>query len=195
MLLDQVLFGYPLPGIEIKIHNPNEEGIGEIIARGPNVMIGYYEDEEATNEVLKDGWFYTGDLGYKDKDGIIFITGRKKNVIVLKNGKNVYPEEIEVLINNLPYVSESMVYGEEKDDDLMVSVKIVYNKEYVREKYPELSEEEFRDVVWKDIKGINIKLPKYKYMKKLVLTDEPMIKTTTQKVKRNAELNKMNNKN
>lgn len=195
MLLDQVLFGYPLPGIEIKIHNPNEEGIGEIIARGPNVMIGYYEDEEATNEVLKDGWFYTGDLGYKDKDGIIFITGRKKNVIVLKNGKNVYPEEIEVLINNLPYVSESMVYGEEKDDDLMVSVKIVYNKEYVREKYPELSEEEFRDVVWKDIKGINTKLPKYKYMKKLVLTDEPMIKTTTQKVKRNAELNKMNNKN
>ncbi len=129
--------------------------------------------------------------GYKDKDGIIFITGRKKNVIVLKNGKNVYPEEIEVLVNNLPYVAESMVYGEEKDDDLMVSVKIVYDKEYVKSKYQEIPEEEFRNIVWQDIKGINAKMPKYKYMKKLVLTDEPMIKTTTQKVKRNLELDKM----
>ena len=183
--------GYPLPGVEIKIDNPNEEGIGEIIARGPNVMLGYYEDEKATNEVIKDGWFHTGDLAYMDKDGIIFIAGRKKNVIVLKNGKNVYPEEIEVLINNLPYVAESMVYGEEKDDDLLVSVKIVYNKEYVEEKYPNITEEELREIVWKDIKEINTKLPKYKYMKKLVLTDEPMIKTTTQKVKRQEEIKKM----
>lgn len=129
--------------------------------------------------------------GYKDKDGIIFITGRKKNVIVLKNGKNVYPEEIEVLVNNLPYVAESMVYGEPKEEDLVVSVKIVYDKEYVRNTYLDLPEEEFRNMVWKDIKQINTKLPKYKYMKKLVLTDEPMEKTTTQKVKRNVELNKM----
>ena len=183
--------GYPLPGVEIKIDNPNEEGIGEIIAKGPNIMLGYYEDEKATNEVIKDGWFHTGDLAYMDKDGIIFIAGRKKNVIVLKNGKNVYPEEIEVLINNLPYVAESMVYGEEKDDDLLVSVKIVYNKEYVEEKYPNITEEELREIVWKDIKEINTKLPKYKYMKKLVLTDEPMIKTTTQKVKRQEEIKKM----
>jgi len=180
-----------MPSVEIEIFEPNEEGIGEIIAKGPNVMLGYYEDEEATNEVIIDGWYHTGDLGYKDKDGIIFITGRKKNVIVLKNGKNVYPEEIEVLVNNLPYVAESMVYGEEKDDDLMVSVKIVYNKDYVKEKYPEASEEDFRSIVWQDIKQINTKLPKYKYMKKLVLTDEPMVKTTTQKVKRNVELKKM----
>ena len=183
--------GYPLPGVEIKIDNPNEEGIGEIIAKGPNIMLGYYEDEKATNEVIKDGWFHTGDLAYMDKDGIIFIAGRKKNVIVLKNGKNVYPEEIEVLINNLPYVAESMVYGEEKDDDLLVSVKIVYNKEYVEEKYPNITEDELREIVWKDIKEINTKLPKYKYMKKLVLTDEPMIKTTTQKVKRQEEIKKM----
>ncbi len=182
-----------MPGIEIKIDNPNEEGIGEIIAKGPNVMLGYYENEEETNKVIKNGWFHTGDLGYIDKDGVIYIAGREKNVIVLKNGKNVYPEEIEVLINNLPYVAESMVYGEEKDDDLVVSVKIVYNKEYVNEKYPNMSEEEFRNIVWQDIKQINTKLPKYKYMKKLVLTDEPMIKTTTQKVKRQAELNKMKN--
>ncbi len=183
--------GYPLPSVEMKIFEPNEEGIGEIIAKGPNVMLGYYEDEETTKECLIDGWYHTGDLGYMDKDGIIFITGRKKNVIVLKNGKNVYPEEIEVLVNNLPYVAESMVYGEEKDDDLMVSVKIVYNKEYVEDKYKDLSEDEFRNIVWQDIKGINTKLPKYKYMKKLILTDEPMVKTTTQKVKRNIELNKM----
>lgn len=185
--------GYPIPGVEIKIDSPNEEGIGEIIAKGPNVMLGYYEDEEATNEVIKNGWFHTGDLAYIDKDGIIFIAGRKKNVIVLKNGKNIYPEELEQLINNLPYVAESMVYGEEKDDDLVVSVKIVYNKEYVKEKHNDMSEEEFRNIVWQDIKEINSKLPKYKYMKKLILTDEPMIKTTTQKVKRNLELEKMKN--
>lgn len=185
--------GLPMPSVDIKIDNPNEEGIGEIIAKGPNIMLGYYEDEEATNETLIDGWYHTGDLGYKDKDGIIFITGRKKNVIVLKNGKNVYPEEIEVLVNNLPYVAESMVYGEEKDDDLMVSVKIVYNKEYVKSNYPEASEDEFRNIVWQDIKQINTKLPKYKYMKKLILTDEPMVKTTTQKVKRNIEINKIKN--
>jgi len=140
---------------------------------------------------MKEGWFHTGDLGYKDKDGIIFVSGRKKNVIVLKNGKNVYPEEIEVLVNNLPYVAESMVYGEEKDDDLLVSVKIVYDKDYVKSKYKDLSEEEFRDIVWQDIKEINKKLPKYKYMKKLILTDEPMIKTTTQKVKRYEEMKKI----
>ncbi len=186
--------GYPMPGVEIEIYEPNEEGIGEIIAKGPNVMLGYYEDEKATNEVIKDGWFHTGDLGYKDKDGIIFVAGRKKNVIVLKNGKNIYPEELEVLINNLPYVAESMVYGEEKDDDLVVSVKIVYDKQYVEDKYKDLSEEEFKNIVWQDIKEINKKLPKYKYMKKLILTDEPMIKTTTQKVKRQAELNKMKEK-
>lgn len=183
--------GYPMPDVDIKIDEPNEEGIGEIIAKGPNVMLGYYKDEQATKEVMKDGWFHTGDLGYIDKDGIIFIAGRKKNVIVLKNGKNIYPEELEVLINNLPYVAESMVYGEEKDDDLVVSVKIVYNKEYVETKYPNITQEELRNIVWKDIKEINTKLPKYKYMKRLVLTDEPMIKTTTQKVKRQAEIEKM----
>ena len=93
--------GFPMCNVEIKIDNPNEKGIGELIAKGPNVMLGYYEDEKATKEVLKDGWFYTGDLGYIDKQGYIFITGRKKNVIVLKNGKNIYPEELELLINKL----------------------------------------------------------------------------------------------
>lgn len=183
--------GFPLSNVEIKIDNPNENGIGEIIAKGPNVMLGYYENEEATNEVLKNGWFHTGDLGYKDKDGYIFITGRKKNVIVLKNGKNVYPEELEVLINNLPYVAESMVFGMPKDDDLIVSVKIVYNKEYIEDKYQNISKQELEEKIWKDIKQINSTLTTYKHIKKLIVTDEPMIKTTTEKVKRFEEVAKI----
>lgn len=184
--------GFPLPEIEIKIDNPNEEQIGEIIAKGPNVMLGYYEDEEATNEVLKDGWFHTGDLAKMDKDGFIFITGRKKNVIVLKNGKNVYPEELEVLINNLPYVAESMVFGMPKNDDFVISVKIVYNENYVKEKYGDISEEELREIIWKDIKKINKGVPTYKYIKNLIVTSEPMVKTTTAKVKRFEEMKNIN---
>ena len=179
--------GFALPNVELKIDNPNEEGVGEIIARGPNVMIGYYENEEATAAVLKDGWFYTGDLGYIDKDDFLFITGRKKNVIVQKSGKNIYPEEIELLIN-MPYVSESMVYGEPKGDDFVLSAKIVYNEEYVNDKYPGMTEDALKDVIWNDIKKMNEKLPAYKQVKKLVITNQEMIKTTTQKVKRFEEL-------
>lgn len=187
--------GLPLPEVDIKIDNPNEEGIGEIIAKGPNVMLGYYEDEEATNAVIdKDGWFHTGDLAYMDKDGFIFIAGRQKNVIVLKNGKNVYPEELEQLISELPYVAENMVFGMPKDDDLVVSVKIVYNEIYVKQKYGNISEEELKDIIWKDVKEINSKLTTYKHIKNLVITKEPMIKTTTAKVKRFEEMKKMNEK-
>lgn len=190
--------GYPLDNVEILIDNPNEKGIGEIIAKGPNVMLGYYENEEATKEVIEvdkngDRWFHTGDLGYTDKDGYIFIAGRKKNVIVLKNGKNIYPEELEILVNNLPYVEESMVFGMPKEDDLVISVKIVYNKEYVKENYSDKSKEDFEKIVWEDVKNINKNLTTYKHMKKLILTDEPMIKTTTAKVKRFEEINKILN--
>lgn len=182
--------GLPMPQVDIKIENKSEDGIGEIMAKAPNVMLGYYEMEEETKKVLKDGWFNTGDLGYIDKDGYLFITGREKNVIVLKNGKNVYPEEIEQLISKLPYVSEVMVFGKEKEDDLVVSAKIVYNKEYVKEKYKDIDEEELREIIWKDIKKINKLMPKYKYIKNLIITDEPMIKTTTAKIKRFEELKK-----
>ena len=180
--------GLPLPSVQIKIEDKNEEGIGEIVAKGPNVMLGYYEMEEETNKVLKDGWFSTGDLGYLDKDGYLFITGRKKNVIVLKNGKNVYPEEIEQIITKLPYVSEVMVFGKEKDDDLVVSAKIVYDKDYVKNNYPNIKEEELKEIIWKDIKEINKTMPTYKYIKNLVISDEPMIKTTTAKIKRFEEI-------
>lgn len=137
---------------------------------------------------MKDGWFHTGDLGYKDPDGFIFITGRKKNVIVLKNGKNIYPEEIEIIINNLPYVLESMVFGYPKGDDLIVSVKIQYSKEYMGENYPDLDETSIKEKIWKDIKEINKQFPTYKHIKKLIVTEEPMVKTTTQKIKRHEEI-------
>lgn len=184
--------GFPMRNVEVEIYEPNENGIGEIIAKGPNVMLGYYENEEATNEVLIDGWFHTGDLGYIDKDGFLFITGRKKNVIVMKNGKNIYPEELEVLISKLPYVAENMVFGiPSRDDDLDLAAKIVYNKEYVEESFGDISKEELKEKIWQDIKKINKTMPPYKYIRQIIVTDEPMIKTTTQKVKRFEEIKKI----
>ena len=183
--------GHAMPGVTLKIDNPNKQGIGELIAKGPNVMLGYYENEEATKEVLKDGWFHTGDLGKKDKDGYFFITGRKKNVIVLKNGKNIYPEELEILVSQLPYVEENMVFGYPKEDDFTVSAKIVYNKDLVKGCFGDISEDELKNKIWEDIKEINKNLTGYKHIKKLIITDEPMIKTTTAKVKRHEEIEKI----
>ena len=184
--------GRAMPGIEVAIDNPNEEGIGELIARGPNVMLGYYENEEETAEVLKDGWLHTGDLARLDNDGYIYICGRKKNVIVLKNGKNVYPEELETLIANLPYVEDSMVFGEPKRDDdekdLALCAKIVYNKDMMKNIYGLENPAEIQAVIKKDIDAINEELPVYKHMLRLRVTDEPMIKTTTGKVKRYEEI-------
>ena len=159
--------GFPLPGIDVKIDNPNSEGVGEIAVKAPTVMLEYVDNPEATAEVLKDGWFYTGDLGYFDKDGFLFITGRKKDVIVLKNGKNIFPEEIEILIQHLPYVSESMVFGRpEPDGDYKICAKIVYNKDVINEMYPNISEEELHKQVWEDIKEkVNHKMPAYKYIR------------------------------
>lgn len=185
--------GFALPGIEIKIDNPNNEGIGEIIAKGPIIMHKYLDNEEATKEVLKDGWFYTGDLGKFDKDGFLFVTGRKKYVIVLKNGKNIFPEELEILINKLDYVSECMVFGKpDKEDDLKICAKIVYNKEIMEQLYPNKNKQEYHNIIWQDIRNnINKQMPAYKYIREIIVTDEPLIKTTTQKVKRNAEMEKI----
>lgn len=182
--------GFPLPGINVKIDNPNKEGIGEIAVQSPTVMLGYVNNPEATKDVFKDNWFYTGDLGYFDKDGFLFITGRKKDVIVLKNGKNVFPEELEILINKLPYVSESIVFGRPLDDgDYKICTKIVYNSETVSNMFPNISNQELYNKVWEDIKeNVNHKMPAYKYIRELLLTETPLIKTTTQKVKRHEEL-------
>lgn len=178
---------------EVKIDSPNEEGIGEVVVKGPNVMLGYYENEEETNKVLKDGWFYTGDLGYLDKKGFLFLTGRKKDVIVLKNGKNIYPQEIEFLISKLPFVEENIVFGKpSKDKDYIISAKIVYSSENMKELYPDKEESEYKDIIWKEIKEkINTQMPEYKHIKEVQVTSEPLIKTTTQKVKRAEEFKKI----
>ena len=186
--------GVPMINDTIEIVNKDENGIGEIRVKGPNVMLGYYEMPELTNEVLKDGWFYTGDLGYMDKDGVLFITGRNKNMIVLKNGKKIFPEEIETLVNRLELVAESMVFGlpdENDKDDVKLSVKIVYNKEVAKDKYNGKSENELYQIVWNQIKELNKTFPRYKHIQKLILTDEELIKTTTKKVKRQEEMKKI----
>lgn len=183
--------GKPMNSVEILIKNPDSNGIGEIAVKGPNVMLGYYNNETQTNAVLKDGWLYTGDLGYIDKDGFLFITGRKKDLIVLKNGKKVFPEEIELLVNRLDEVEESFVYGlPDRNDknDVKVAVKIVYNKDFVNNKYPDISKKDLEAVLWAKVKDINKTLPMYKYIKHMTFTSEPLIKTTTNKIKRNEEL-------
>ena len=182
--------GFPMRHVTVEIVNKDKDGIGEVRVKGPNIMMGYYENEEATNNVLKDGWFYTGDLGYIDKDGFLFLTGREKDVIVMKNGKKVFPEELEILVDKLPEVEESFIYGmAQKGDknDPMVSVKIVYTKDALKDK----TENELYDVLWNNIKEINKTLPPYKYIKNMILTDEPLIKTTTHKIKRKEELAKI----
>ncbi len=183
--------GVPLNGVDVKILNKNEMGIGEMAVKGPNVMLGYYEDEEANKAVFKDGWLLTGDLAYIDKDEYIFITGRKKNVIVLKNGKNVYPEEIENIVNKIPLVKESMVFGLPKDDDVIVSVKVQYDEEYIKENYPNENEKELEKILWEKIKEINRTMPTYKYIKNLIPTKEEFIKTTTAKIKRFEEMKRI----
>lgn len=186
--------GVPMINDTIEIENPDENGIGEIRLKGPNVMLGYYEMPEETNAVLKDGWFYTGDLGYFDKDGFLFITGRNKNMIVLKNGKKIFPEELETLVNRIDLVEESMVFGlpDEKDkNDVMLSVKIVYNEEEAKEKYEGKTEKELYEIIWNKIKELNKTFPRYKHIQKMILTKEELIKTTTKKVKRQEEMKRI----
>lgn len=183
--------GLPMKSLEVKIENPDETGSGEIIVKGPSVMLGYYKDEKQTNDVLKDGWFHTGDLGYLDKDGALFITGRKKDLIVLQNGKKVFPEEIEILVNRLEDVSESFVYAlPEKNDpsNVKVAIKVVYDEKVVKSKYKDVDEETLKSIIWDEIKEINKTFPRYKYIKHLILTNKPLIKTSTNKIKRNEEL-------
>ena len=194
--------GFPLPTIEIKIDKPDENGIGEIIAKTPAIMLGYYKNEDATKEVLKDGWFYTGDLGYIDDDGFVFITGRKKDMIVLKNGKKIFPEEIEILINKLPYVTESMVFGslddskQDRNTDIVICAEIIYDEEELKKAYPNIKESEYCDTIWNDIKTkVNKQMPAYKYIRRILISTEPIVKTTTQKIKRSEELKKIKSKN
>ena len=181
--------GHSMPGVTLQIEDPNEEGIGELVARGPNVMLGYYENEEANAEIFAGGWLHTGDLASVDKDGYLTIRGRKKNVIVLKNGKNIYPEEIELLVGNLPYVSECLVFGEPRvkdgdHKDLVLAVRMVVDPQRLKETRGAETAEQMEAAAEADIEAINDRLPHYKRIYRRYLTEEPMEKTTTGKVKR-----------
>ena len=185
--------GKKFPSVEVKIDNPDEEGIGELLAKGPSIMLGYYENEEATKDALDaDGWFHTGDLARIDKDGFIYISGRKKSVIVLNNGKNVFPEEIETLLNKVEGIKESFVYEKKEDDgDVKVCVKIVDDKQLIKELYNIEGEEKIKEFLWDKVKDVNRLMPKYKYVREMIISEEELIKTTTLKIKRHEEMKKI----
>ncbi len=180
--------GLPIPNVEYKIDSPNNEGIGEIIVKGPNVMLGYYNNPEATANVMKDGWFHTGDLGKIDENGYLYITGRCKSVIVTKNGKNIYPEEVEYYLNDNPLISEALVQGiqEDDDDETYVKAQIYPNleaiSEYLKGSVP--TKEEIKKIISDVVSSVNSKLPNYKHIKGFIIRDKEFEKTTTQKVKR-----------
>lgn len=191
--------GPALPGVEAKLVDPNEEGVGELIVRGPSVMLGYYNNPAATAEVLHDGWFYTGDLARFDpKTGAYAIVGRCKTMIVTKNGKKIFPEEIEYYLGLSPYVAECMAYGATgKDGDVKVTAAVYPDEEAVAAAladkglkpgdagYPAAVQNLLREVV----KNANRSLPVFKHIHRLVVRAEPFVKTTTQKIRRNAPEN------
>ncbi|HWQ78443.1 MAG TPA: AMP-binding protein [Anaerovoracaceae bacterium] len=176
---------------EIRIIDKDENGIGEIIFKGPNVMLGYYNMPEKTAEVLRDGWFHTGDLGFLDDEGWLYITGRKKNVIVTKTGKNIYPEEVEYYINRNKYIQESLVHGliDEENDDTQVSAQIRPNYDVIYEEFGEnFGEEEVNSLIKRVISEINEKLPIYKRVRNIAVRKDEFIKTTTKKIQRHKNI-------
>ena len=190
--------GKPIVQAQVKIKNPNENGEGEILIKTPTLMIGYYEDEEETKKVIdEDGYFNSGDIGYIDDDGFIFITGRSKNVIVTQNGKNIYPEEIEMMLDKVDEIKESMVYGKEPDKnskkeqkELIITARVIPDYEKIEELHGKISEKEIYDLIWNKIKEVNKKLTSYKAVKSLEIKEGEFEKTSTMKIKRYKELNK-----
>lgn len=183
--------GLVLPNLELKIDAPDSAGIGEICVKGPSVMMGYYENEEATAEVLQNGWFHTGDAGYVGDGGFLYITGRKKNVIVTKNGKNVYPEEIETLLDKSPYIKESIVYGEKdkKSGDIVVSAMVVPDMDKISAGFKDvkINTDKIRELIGGEIKAVNKKLVQYKYIRNFKIKETEFAKTSTRKIKRYLE--------
>ena len=190
-----------------EIGNEKELGkpVGNDKARGKCTYVTKYGLEKAQkmlddiiNEAIEiiDGerWFHSGDVGYIDKDGFIYITGRSKNVIVTQNGKNIYPEEIELLLSKIPEIKECMVYGKPDERDtnnkeLIISVKIIPNYEYIEEEYKKkMDEKEIHDLLWNKVKEVNKQLTSYKAIKYMEIKKDEFIKTTTMKIKRYEEL-------
>lgn len=181
--------GIPLPGVEIKINNPDNEGIGEIYAKGPNIMPGYYKNQKLTDEAFENGWFKTGDLGFFDEEGFLHISGRKKNVIIANNGKNVFPEEIEDILNRSPFIQESFVYGEENEKhDEIIAAQIFTDAEafieYAQKNNIQITQELIHQIITDTVKETNDKLTGYKQIKKFYIREKEFEKTTTQKIKR-----------
>lgn len=188
--------GRVLPSAKVMIDDKDENGIGEILVKAPFIMLGYYDNENATREAIVDGWYHTGDLGYLDRRGYLFITGRKKSVIVLKNGKNVFPEEIETLIGKLEGIKESIVYGvpsKNDENDLTLCAKIVYDKEIIKNILNTDEEQKVREYITNYIRLINKTMPAYKCISvnNVIITEEELIKTTTLKVKRHEEIKRI----
>jgi long-chain acyl-CoA synthetase len=181
--------GLPMPDTVVRIDDPDEDGIGEIVYKGESVMIGYYEDPEETAKVLKDGWLYSGDYGYVDDDGFVYVTGRKKNVIVTKNGKNIFPEEVEYYLLKSEYIEEAIVWGKDEDKigDTVICAEIYPSRLSIRERFGDYvadTEEECRRLIDKEVDTANDQMPPYKRVKRFALRDEEFEKTTTQKIKR-----------
>lgn len=187
--------GKAIPGVEVKLANTDKDGMGELLVKGPNVALCYYNDEQATKDAFEGEWFHTGDLAKIDDEGYIFICGRKKSVIVLKNGKNIFPEEMECLVNKIEGVKESFIFGKQQSsdkNDIKINVKIVFDREILKDVYGATTDEEIRKTLAGKIKTINTQMPKYKAIRGMILTEEPLIKTTTNKIKRQANLDEIN---
>ena len=187
--------GKSVPSVKVKLSDVDKDGVGELLVKGPNVMLGYYGNKEATKEAIKNGWFYTGDLAKIDKDGYIFICGRRKSVIVLKNGKNIFPEEMENLVNRIEGVNESFIYGKpvsDDKDDIKINVKLVIDKELIKDVYKiNGTDEEVKEVLSAKIKEINKTMPPYKAIRGIIISEKPLIRTTTNKIKRQANLDEI----
>ena len=189
--------GKAVVGAKLRIDNPNENGEGEVLICSKTLMLGYYEDEEATKEAIfeenGERWFHSGDIGYMDNDGFLYITGRSKNVIVTQNGKNIYPEEIELMLSKHTEIKECMVYGKEVEGEkeLIITAKVIPNYEVIEEKYgKDLSEEEIYKIIWDKVKEVNKELTSYKAIKKIEIKHDEFVKTTTMKIKRFEEMKK-----
>ncbi len=183
--------GLPMPGTEVKIIDEDENGIGEIVCKGPSVMLGYYENDEATEETIKDGWLYTGDYGYMDDDGFLYVSGRKKSVIVTKNGKNIFPEEVEYYLLESEYIQEVLVHGieGERNNDVVVKAEIYPNYSFIAEQKGELTTAELTELMQTIIDEVNEKMPTYKRVKRFNIRKTDFEKTTTQKIKRHVQSN------